>query len=120
MGGRKRPLAVLAISAALALSGCVSAPAPTDRDCFLNRQINGYSVIDNHHVRVSVGANRHYVLTTDWNAHDLEWGEVIAIRSSSDWICAGSGLGVDLIGGQPRRRYPVSAIAPEAQMEPGG
>lgn len=119
MDDGKRRLAVLVIGAALASSGCASAPAPTGRDCFLNRQINGYAVIDNHHVRVSVGANRHYVLTTDWNAHDLEWTERIAIRSASDWICTGSGLGVDIIGGEPRRRYPISAIALEAQLAPG-
>jgi hypothetical protein len=115
-----RPFAIAC--AAFALSACATAPAPEGRDCFLNRQINGYSVIDEHHVRVSVGASRSYILTTNWNANDLRWTEVIAIRSTGDWICTGSGLGVDVIGGRPRMTYPIVSIErePEPPAEPQG
>jgi hypothetical protein len=72
-------------------------------------------VIDNNHVNIRVGANRNYVLTTSWNARDLNWAHAIAIRSSTGSICTGNGLGVEIIGGRPRQTYPVQAIerAPE-------
>jgi hypothetical protein len=107
-------------SAALALSACAtqSGSPPEGRDCFSNAQINGYSVIDDHHVRISVGANRRYILTTKWNAHDLVWTEAIAIRSTTDWICTGGGLGVDVIGGRPRRHYPIDTIEREPEPAP--
>ncbi|MEZ5957425.1 MAG: DUF6491 family protein [Hyphomonadaceae bacterium] len=81
------------------------------RDCFNSDQVSGYNVIDNHNIGLSVGANRHYVLTTSWNARDLDWTHAIAIRSATGRICTGNGLGVELIGGDPRRTYPVNQIA---------
>jgi hypothetical protein len=80
-------------------------------DCFRSEQVSGYSVIDDHNVGLSVGASRQYVLTTAWNARDLDWTHAIAIRSATGRICTGNGLGVELIGGDPQRTYPVSQIA---------
>ena len=73
--------------------------------------VNGYEYVDEHSVVVRVGANRRYVLSTEWNSRDLNWEHVIAIRSTTSWICTGAGLGVEIIGGEPRRHYPVSSIA---------
>jgi hypothetical protein len=84
---------------------------PAGRDCFNQDAVTGYSVIDDHTIGVSVGANRRYIFTTDWNASDLDWTQAIAIRSDSSWICTGNGLGVEIIGGEPRRTYPVDNIA---------
>lgn len=99
----------------LALAACASAPtdaaAPAaERDCFNSENVNGFSYIDNEHIGVTVGANRKYILTTMFNARDLDWTHVIAIRSSTSWICTGNGLGVEVIGGEPRRNYPITAI----------
>lgn len=104
--------------AALALSGCATegATAPTGgRDCFSANSVNGYNVIDDRHVEVRVGASDRYILTTMWNARDLDWTERVAIRSTTSFICTGNGLGVEIIGGDPQRTYPISAIerAPE-------
>ncbi|HYD86562.1 MAG TPA: DUF6491 family protein [Vitreimonas sp.] len=113
------------IAAALLLSACATQPAGTsaaaDRDCFRASNINGYSVIDDHNVRVSVGASRDYILSTTWNARDLDWTHAIAIRSSTGWICTGNGLGVEVIGGEPRRTYPITSItrAPEEPAAQG-
>lgn len=85
--------------------------ASSSSDCFRAEQVNGYDVVDNNHVRISVGANRHYILTTLWNSRDLDWTHAIAIRSSTGRICTGNGLGIQLIGGDPSRTYPVSEIA---------
>ena len=104
---------------ALAVTGCATdgatQTAAGGRDCFRSSQVNGYNVIDDHHVELRVGVNERYILETDWNARDLNWDNRIGLRSSTGSICTGNGLGVDLIGGEPHRRYTVVSItrAPE-------
>jgi hypothetical protein len=103
------------IVAALALAACASDPgadqsAAASDDCFRTADINGYNVIDRTHIRVSVGAARKYVLTTMWNANDLDWTTAIAIRTATGRVCTGNGLGVELIGGDPRRTYPIVSV----------
>lgn len=111
------------LAAALALAACTtaeeSAEAPSGRDCFNADLVNGYSDVDERHVSVSVGANRKYIFTTMFNARDLDWTQVIAIRSSTGWICTGNGLGVEVIGGEPRRTYPITAIERAPDAAPG-
>jgi hypothetical protein len=110
--------------AALALAACAtstegqSTAANSSNDCFRQEQVTGYNVVDSNHIRLSVGASRHYVLTTMWNANDLDWTQAIAIRSATGRICTGNGLGVDLIGGEPRRTYPIVSIERAADDEP--
>lgn len=108
-------LRALAIAAAVGLSACATptsdeASAPEGRDCFNADSVNGFSYVDEHHVTVSVGASRKYSLTTLFNARDLDWTQAIALRSSTNWICTGNGLGVEIIGGEPRRTYPIRGI----------
>ena len=103
------------VFAAMALAACASDPgagqsAAASNDCFRSGDVNGYGVIDDTHVRITVGASRRYVLTTGWNARDLDWTSAIAIRSATGRICTGNGLGVELIGGNPRRTYHIVAI----------
>lgn len=100
---------------AMALAACASdhgagQSAAATNDCFRAGDVNGYSVIDDTHVRISVGASRRYVLTTMWNANDLDWTTAIAIRTATGRVCTGNGLGVELIGGEPRRTFPVVSI----------
>lgn len=99
--------------AALLTAACSTASqdqATAGRDCFRSDDVRTYEIIDDNHIRMEVGHNRNYVLTTMWNARDLDWTQAIAIRSSTGWICVGNGLGVELIGGEPRRTYPVVSI----------
>ena len=101
--------------AAMALAACASdsgadQSAAAANDCFRADDVNGYGVIDERNVRITVGASRRYVLTTSWNARDLDWTSAIAIRSATGRICTGNGLGVELIGGNPRRTFPVVSI----------
>jgi hypothetical protein len=104
---------------ALLTAGCASdgatQTADNGRECFRSSQVRGYNVIDDSHVEIRVGANDRYVLETGWNARDLNWDNAIALRSSTGRICTGNGLGVDIFGGEPRRRYTVVSIvrAPE-------
>lgn len=112
--------------ALLTLAACATEPAATptgaaSNDCFRSEDARGYNMIDDHHIRVNVGASRHYILGTTWNARDLDWTQAIAIRSATGRICVGNGLGVEIIGGEPRRTYPVTSVdrapddAPPAQ-----
>jgi hypothetical protein len=82
----------------------------SSNDCFRSEEVRGFNVIDNTHIGFRVGANRNYILTTMWNARDLDWTQEIGIRSSTGRICTGNGLGVELIGGEPRRTYPIVSI----------
>lgn len=111
---------VVFLAAALGLAACATAPdqASTEgRDCFYASSVTGYNMIDDRHVGVSVGANRSYILETMFNANDLDWTQAIALRSTTGHICTGSGVGVEIIGGEPRRTYPVVSIT-RASEEP--
>lgn len=116
----------IAIVAALALAGCATQEGTqttaTERDCFRAEDVNGYSIIDNHNIGVRVGASRNYILSTTWNARDLDWTQAIALRSSTSYICTGNGLGVEVIGGEPRRNYPITSVtrAPTDEPAPTG
>lgn len=107
--------------ATLALAACATEPAQETaaaHDCFRSEQVSGYNVIDDTHIGLSVGASRDYVLTTMWNARDLDWTHAIAIRSATGQICTGNGLGVELIGGDPQRSYPIVSIERAPEQEP--
>jgi hypothetical protein len=97
--------------AACASTDAADGQSASSLDCFRSEQVSGYSVIDDHNIGLSVGASRRYVLTTGWNARDLDWTQAIALRSATGRICTGNGLGVQIIGGDPRRTYPVTQIS---------
>ncbi len=111
-----RPL--LFASLAFALSACAAAgttthaaaEAPANRDCFRNEDINGFRVIEDNLVRVRVGVSKTYDMTTDWNARQLSWDHVLAIRSTNGWICTGSPLDVRIVGSQPVRSFYITNI----------
>jgi len=111
-----------AIFALWTLAACASSSGGTQtassNDCFRSEQARGFGVIDNTHIRLSVGASRDYILTTMWNARDLDWTQAIALRSATGRICTGNGLGVELIGGEPRRTYPIVSIERAPSDEP--
>jgi Family of unknown function (DUF6491) len=117
-------LRISLFAAAALLAACATQP-PADQasnDCFNADMINGYDYIDENHVAVNVGANRRYILTTLFDARQLDWTQVISVHSNTNWICVGNGLGVEVRGGSPRRSYPISAIerAPDTAPEQQG
>ncbi len=117
-------LATAFLTAACASEGAQTASAAPagDRDCFAASTVSGFNYIDNHHVRLSAGPNRDYILTTTWNARDLDWTQAIALRSSNNFICTGNGLGVEIVGGPNHQTYPITGIAraPEPAPAPQG
>jgi hypothetical protein len=106
-------------AAALALSACTSTEGatqsadamPGNRDCFRSDAVSGFNVVDNNNIRVTVGANRHYILSTTWNVSDLDWSNAMALRSPTGWICVGSTPGVEVIGGRPARNFPIQTVS---------
>ncbi len=117
-------LRTVLIATAFTLSACASTASEeqtastSPRDCFFSDLISGYNVIDDHRIRVNVGASRSYILTTAWNARDLDWTQAIALRSATGSICTGNGLGVEIIGGEPRRSYYLTSIEREPDQNP--
>lgn len=116
---------LLAVTALFTLAACAtsettaSADAPAGRDCFNSSNVSGFSPLDDHTVKLTVGANRHYALTTQQRITETRFNEQIAIRSTNQWICTGNGLGVSLVvpNGIPNQ-YTVSAIARLPDQEP--
>jgi ABC-type Fe3+-hydroxamate transport system substrate-binding protein len=117
-------MSVLAAAAALALSACASAsPAASNesasRDCFRTASATGFGVIDDNHVRVSVGHNQHYSLTTVQSARQLDWSQAIAI-SGSDFVCTGATSAVYLSSGDSNQRYRVTSVERIPDDTPAG
>ncbi|HYD72477.1 MAG TPA: DUF6491 family protein [Candidatus Binatia bacterium] len=132
-----RRLTVLAICAALAIGGAVSASHAEDQqasaatsdgdDCFRAFNVRRYAVIDDHTVRVRVSPRRSYTLTTSENAADLDWGRNLSLSSDTGWVCVGDVRGaVYITGGDMGNRYGIDTVVrdphppPEADADSAG
>jgi hypothetical protein len=116
---------IVAATTALLLAACASAETSTastaaQRDCFRALDVDGYGVIDEHRVRVTVSPQREYILTIPRNTRDLDWTHAISIRSTTSFICVGSPAGVQLMGGDPPQPYQVTAIERAPPTAPAG
>lgn len=103
----------LLASVAFALTACATPDAETAaaRDCFRAESVSSFRVIDRNTVEVNVGVNRRYHLSTNWPTVNLDFSERIALRSATGSICTGSGVGVEIVGGEPITAYPIQSIA---------
>jgi hypothetical protein len=107
---------VLLAAAAASLAACAteqsaSTSSGEERDCFRAQSVSGYSAVDEHSVRIRVGASRSYTMHTNWNVNDLDWTQAIALRSDNSWICTGNVFGqVEVTGGSLGRTYPIQTI----------
>jgi hypothetical protein len=107
---------VLLAAAAASLAACATEQSAStnpsaDRDCFRANSVSGYSVIDEHNVRVRVGPSRSYTMHTNWNVNDLDWTLAIALRSDNGWVCTGNVFGqVELVGGTLGRTFPIQTV----------
>lgn len=101
----------LTIAAAAFLLGACASPtttasaAPEGRDCFRSDDVNGFGLVDDYTVRVSVGPNRDYALATQTNVRQLRFDQTLGLRARpTGWICTGDGAGVEIFGGEPIER----------------
>ncbi len=109
-------LAGLTFAASIPAAADPAAPAPKkDKgQCFLIRQINGFSAPDDHTVYVRVGLKRIYRLDLMKDCVDLSWRLSLGleVQPPDSWVC--DPLGVNVVyreTGIPDR-CPVSAIHP--------
>jgi len=105
------------LAGALALGACASANSETasgspggSRDCFRSLDVRGYSVVDDHSVKLRISPAREYILTIPQNSRDLDWTHAISVRSASSFICVGDPSGVQLMGGDPPMPFQVTNI----------
>ena len=103
------PIAVagLTVAACSAQPGSPAvAAANSGRQCFLARQVNGYTSVSDQVVDVQVGANRYFRLSLDGSCPQSSFSRRMALRTTGggDWIC--QGLDAEIIvpfAGGPQR-----------------
>lgn len=120
-------LRIALLAAALSLGACAASGTETasnagsDRDCFRALDVRGYSVVDDHNVKLRVSPAREYILTIPQQSRDLDWTHAISVRSASNFICVGDPSGVQLLGGEPATPFQVTGIrrAPTEHADQG-
>ena len=112
--------------AALALGACSTTMAGSDSatdsprgDCFRPQDVSGYGLVDEHHVRLSVGT-RDYIATVAGTTRRLDWNHAIALHSRDTFVCTGNGIDVQLMGGEPPIPLQVTAIERVDKPAPQG
>ena len=124
-----RTLTALAICAAVAIGGAVSASHAEEQqasaatrdgdDCFRAFNVRRYAVIDDHTVRVRVSPRRSYTLTTSEDASDLDWGRSLSLSSDTGWVCVGDVRGAVYInGGDMGNRYGIDTVVRDPNPPP--
>lgn len=109
---------LLLAAAGLALAACAaqgrteaSAP-PAGRDCFRAAEINGYGVMGDRTLRVDVGANRRYALTTSSTLAGARSEIQLGVQADTGFICEGEALAVRIVSlRDPSRVWQVTDIA---------
>lgn len=103
---------LVALTASLILCGFSLSSAnqtkPTKaskRECFLGRQVSGFSAVTDSLVDIQVGADRYYRLSLDGSCPDATFRNRIALRTltGGTWICQGLDAEIivpDAMGGQ--------------------
>ncbi|MET3663542.1 DUF6491 family protein [Caulobacter sp. 1776] len=96
----------------------VAGPAPAagapkpERSCFRTEDVNGFTVIDDQTVDVTITPKNVYRLTLFAPSPDIDWSLRIGIDSRGrSWVCEGYDAEIvvpgDIVG---LRRYPVTAV----------
>lgn len=118
-----RLLSVAAV--ALALGACASSSTTTaareGRDCFRAIDVDGYGVVDESHVRVTVSPTRHYILTISPSTRDFDFANSMVLVSPTNFICTGNGWDLELYAGNPPRSHRVVTVErapPDADEQP--
>ncbi|HVZ99958.1 MAG TPA: DUF6491 family protein [Caulobacterales bacterium] len=107
-------LAALFAAGCATTSGSTTAAAGGGRDCFFNSEINGWGVIDPHTLRVDLSPHRQYALSTPTSVSDLDFAQVIAVRTrhGADSICVGRTNDLEVaVGGPIPRTWTVTNVA---------
>lgn len=112
-------LRTILTAVALALAACASTAESTSdgRDCFRSTDVHGFSIVDDHRVKLRINSQRQYIVTIRRDTDDLDWANSMSVRSPAGFVCVGQPHGVQLVGGNPETYYYVTAIE-RAPVEP--
>ena len=83
-----RLLAAAAAVAAWPALSITESPTPVDHIAAAD-EIQGWTLVDNRHVVVQLGAQRHYMLTLSQDCYRLNWAQHVGVTSSDNTIYAG-------------------------------
>ena len=102
-------IVLVILAASIGLSGYATLGANAAKraknECFLGRQVNGFSAVTDSIVDIQVGASRYYRLSLDGSCPDAAFRNRIALRTltGGTWICQGLDAEIvvpDAMGGQ--------------------
>lgn len=103
-----------ALCALLVAGPVLAADAPKAKaktSCFRPDSINGFTVIDDQTVDVTISRNDVYRLTLFMPSPDIDWSLRIGIDSRGrPWVCSGYDAEIIVPDATGRRRYPVTDI----------
>jgi hypothetical protein len=120
-----RALPALILSLAMLTTSCAETTAgdgvtarSDGRQCFLPRQVNGFTARNDDRVFVNVGTRDIYELQIIGVCPDIDWSQRIGIRArGTTWIC--DGLDAELIVPSPTgtQRCPVTGVRRLSEAE---
>ncbi len=105
-----------ALCALLAAGPALAAETPqtkskAERSCFRPDSINGFTVIDDQTVDVTITPKTVYRLTLFSPSPDIDWSLRIGIDARGrPWVCSGYDADIIVPDATGRRRYPVTDI----------
>jgi hypothetical protein len=104
-----------ALCALLVAGPVLAADAPKEKtkarsSCFRPDSVNGFTVIDDQTVDVTITRKDVYRLTLFSPSPDIDWSLRIGIDSRQPWVCAGYDADIIVPDATGRRRYPVTNI----------
>ncbi len=113
---------IIVAATALALGACATQTADSHApggDCFRAENINGFSTVDDHNVKISVGASRDYILTSLNRLTGLNFEQELVVESHTGWICTGNGLDLQLHTRGPfHQTFAITNVARAPDAEP--
>lgn len=89
---------LIGVAGLAVMAACAAQPGPpalaaqsSGRQCFLARQVNGYTPVNDQAVDVQVGANRYFRLSLGGFCPQSAFSQRVALRTTGggDWICQG-------------------------------
>lgn len=101
------------VLAALVSAGPVLAAKPerSKSACFRPDDVNGFTVIDDRTVDVTISPKNVYRLTLFSPSPDIDWSLRIGIYSRGrSWVCSGYDAEIIVPEATGRRRYPVTEV----------
>lgn len=103
------------VLAALVSAGPVLAadakPERSKSSCFRPDDVNGFTVIDDRTVDVTISPKNVYRLTLFSPSPDIDWSLRIGIYSRGrSWVCSGYDAEIIVPEATGRRRYPVTEV----------